>query len=116
MPTLALIAGYVVVLFVGALAFLIVLRIVQGRIDLRYLVSEKEGPASLSRFQFLVFTFVISVCTLVITLESGEFPRLSQDILALLGISGGSYLVSKAIPRQGSGSTTPPDAPSKKNE
>lgn len=97
MPLLALIAGYIVVAFVGALAFFIVLRIYQGRIDLRYLVSEKDGPASFSRFQFLVFTFVVSVCVLVLTLESGEFPRLSQEVLALMGISGGSYLVSKGI-------------------
>lgn len=97
MQVLALIAGYVVVAFVGILAFLVLLRILQGKIDLNMLVSEKDGPASLSRFQFLIFTFVVSVCTLVLTLESGEFPHLSEDILGLLGISGGSYLVSKGI-------------------
>lgn len=108
MPLLALIAGYIVATFVGALAFFIVLRIFQGKIDLRYLISEEDGSASFSRFQFLIFTFVISVCLLVLTLESGEFPKLSQDVLALLGISAGSYLVSKGIQR--SGDATPPDA------
>lgn len=99
MPLLALIAGYIIVFFVAALALLLVFWIVKGKIDLRLLVSEKEGPASLSRFQFLIFTFVVSICLLVLTLESGEFPRVGQDILGLLGISGGSYLVSKGIQR-----------------
>ena len=43
------------------------------------------------------FTFVIAGLTLVLTLESGEFPDLGPDVLALLGISGGSYVVSKGI-------------------
>jgi hypothetical protein len=113
MQVLALIAGYIVVTFVGALAFIVLLRIFQGKIDLRFLVSEKEGgAASLSRFQFLIFTFVVSVCTMVLTIESGEFPHLGPEILGLLGISGGSYLISKGIKESGmatrgvSGSTT----------
>lgn len=112
MPLLALIAGYMIVVFVGALALFVVLRIFQGKIDLRYLVSEKDGPASLSRFQFLLFTFVISVCVLVLTLESGEFPRLSQDVLALLGISGGTYLVSKGIQKSAEKTEPTPSEPS----
>jgi uncharacterized membrane protein len=97
MPELALIAGYVIVLFVGLLGFVVIWNIFSGRIDLRLLISEKEGPASLSRFQFLIFTFVIGMCLLVLTLESGEFPKLDPNILGLMGISGGSYLVSKGI-------------------
>ena len=31
------------------------------------------------------------------TLESGEFPTLSPEVLGLLGISGGSYVISKGI-------------------
>jgi hypothetical protein len=97
MPLLALIAGYVIVLFVGSLGLLILWNVWNGRIDLRYLVSEKDGPASLSRFQFLIFTFVIAMCMLVLALESGEFPEIDGTLVALLGISGGSYVVSKGI-------------------
>jgi uncharacterized membrane protein len=97
MPQLALIAGYVIVAVVGLLALVVVWLIVSGRIDLRLLVSEKDGPASLSRFQFLIFTFVVAMCILVLTLESGEFPKVSPEILGLLGISAGSYIVSKGI-------------------
>jgi hypothetical protein len=97
MPLLALIAGYVIVLFLGAVGALIVRNIWSGKIDLTYLISEKDGPASFSRFQFLVFTFVIAMAVLVLTLESGEFPKLGADVLGLLGISGGSYVISKGI-------------------
>lgn len=100
-PQLALAAGYVIVIFLGALAAAIVWLIFTGRIDLRLLVSEKDGPASLSRFQFLVFTFVVAACILVLALESGEFPTLTPELLGLLGISAGSYVVSKGIQQSG---------------
>ena len=99
MPTLALVGGYIVVILVGLLGLAVVWMIYTGRIDLKLLVCEKDGPASMSRFQFLIFTFVVGMCILVLTLESGEFPRLDANILGLLGISGGSYLVSKGIQR-----------------
>jgi uncharacterized membrane protein len=99
MPLLALTAGYIIVFFVGLLGLVVIWNIFTGKIDLRLLVSEKDGPASLSRFQFLIFTFVVGMCLLVLTLESGEFPKLDPNILGLMGISGGSYLVSKGIQR-----------------
>ncbi len=106
MPTLALFAGYIVVILVGLLGLAVVVGVLTGRIDLRLLLCEKEGPASMSRFQLLIFTLVIGMCVLVLTLESGEFPKLDPNILGLLGISGGSYLVSKAIPKSGTGSSS----------
>jgi hypothetical protein len=101
MERLALIAGYVIVAVIGLLAFVVVWLIISGRINLRLLVSEKDGPASLSRFQFLIFTFVVAMCLLVLTLESGEFPKISPEVLGLLGISAGSYVVSKGIQQAG---------------
>jgi uncharacterized membrane protein len=65
----------------------------------------------MSRFQFLIFTFVVAMCLLVLTLESGEFPKLDPNILGLLGISGGSYLVSKGIPRPGATDRARPEPP-----
>jgi len=101
MPQLALFAGYTIVIFIGILALTILWLMVTGRIDLKLLVSEKDGPASLSRFQFLVFTFVVAMCILVLTLESGEFPKLTPELLGLLGISASSYVVSKGIQTAG---------------
>jgi uncharacterized membrane protein len=110
MEQLALVAGYIVVIFVGLLGLIVVWKILTGKIDLKLLISEKEGPASLSRFQFLIFTFVVAMCILVLTLDSGEFPKLDLNILGLMGISGGSYLVSKGIQKSGPEAKTPEPA------
>ena len=97
MPQLTLAAGIVLVSVIGLIGALIVFYIATGRIDLKYLVSELDGSASLSRFQFLLFTFVIAMCFLVLTLDSGQFPQVDATVLGLMGVSGGSYVVSKAI-------------------
>ena len=97
MELLALIGGYVVVALIGIIGLLILYMIVRGRINLEKLLAEENGDASFSRFQFFIFTFVIAMCVLVLTLESGHFPEISGEILGLLGISGGSYVVAKGI-------------------
>lgn len=110
MPMMALIAAGVVVAFMGLFAVIFLWKLANGEIDLRYLISEKHAkvmkdnngdalppPASLSRLQFLVFTYVVAMGMLVITLEGGSFPDISPEILGLLGISGGTYAVSKGI-------------------
>jgi len=60
-----------------------------------------EGPdnakASLSRLQFLVFTFVIAGLFLLLSIETGGFVEIPNGVLALMGISGGTYLASKAV-------------------
>ena len=56
--TLALVIGWILTIFIGLLAGWILFLIVTGKIDLSQLISEPTGQASLSRFQFLVFTFV----------------------------------------------------------
>ncbi len=95
---LVLVAGWIVVGFMGALALLILVKIVQGKIDISLLISEKNGAASLSRFQFLIFTFVIAMSLFLITMHNGNFPEeIPDSILWLLGISGGSYVISKGI-------------------
>jgi hypothetical protein len=69
-------------------------------IDLEKLISEENGDASMSRFQLLIFTLVISL-SLLLTIVSNKpfaFPKeIPNQILALLGISGGSYVLSKAV-------------------
>ena len=101
MATLSLVSGYIICIFIGLLGLLVLWKIVTGSIDLSELISEENGGASMSRFQFLVFTFVIAMSLfLVIAAHPGypQFPAaVPGTILALLGISGSSYLVSKSI-------------------
>jgi hypothetical protein len=99
-PVLTATAGWVVVAFVGLFGLIFLIRVLQDRIVLNKLISEPNGDASLSRLQFLIFTFVIAMSLfLIIVGQKGgpAFPEIPAGIMALLGISGGSYLVSKGI-------------------
>lgn len=98
---LTLVVGYLVVTLIGLFGFAILWRIFTGRIDISLLISEANGAASLSRFQFLIFTFVISLSLLLVILGRNggpDFPpTIPAGIYALLGISAASYVVSKGI-------------------
>ena len=96
-------AGLVVILFMAALASAVLVLIAVGKIDLSRLLSEKDGDASMSRFQLLVFTFVIAMGLLVGVLETGKFPELSGEVLGLLGISAGSYVGAKITQKAAEG-------------
>jgi hypothetical protein len=89
--------GVVLTIFIGALAVLVLWLMLTGKIDLSKLISESTGDASLSRFQFLVFTFVIAMSLFYLTAIGSKFPEVPPEILGLLGISGGSYVISKGI-------------------
>jgi hypothetical protein len=105
MPNLVMITGYLVCGIVGLIGVAILWLIFNGTIDLSRLISEPTGDASMGRFQFLIFTFVISLSLFLIivsgTGKSGDgklaFPEVPGGILTLLGISGSSYAVGKAI-------------------
>jgi hypothetical protein len=99
MNTLILIAGYLICGLVGALGILVIWKIIDGSIDLNRLISEPNGDASLARFQFLVFTFVISLSLFLVIVANKPpaFPAIPGTVLSLLGISGSTYLISKGI-------------------
>lgn len=98
MSTLALWFGVLLAVFLGGLELILLWFIVSGRIDLSMIVSEKSGAASLSRFQFLVFTFVIAMSFfLVVATDPTGLPNVPAGVFTLLGISGGSYIISKGI-------------------
>ena len=97
MQLLVLVIGWILTIFLSVLAIVLLVLIATGKIDLRLLISEKDGVASLSRFQFLVFTFVIAMSLFYLIATKGNYPDIPGEILALLGISGGSYVVSKGI-------------------
>lgn len=85
-------------------AFVVLWKIWDNDISLGGLLAEPPEPgapagtgkASLSRFQFLIFTFVIAGLFLLLSIEAGGFVQIPNNVLALLGISGGTYVVSKA--------------------
>lgn len=98
---LALVMGWVVTVLIAAFAVAIIYKMLKGDINLMYLIAGADGDASLSRFQFLIFTFVIALGLFLIILsgkDGPQFPeKIAGGILALLGISGGSYVTSKAV-------------------
>lgn len=99
MPQLGLVIGWILTIFLGLLGAVILWKIIDGTIDLTYLVSDELGWASLSRFQFLVFTFVIamSLFYVIASQTPPSYPKIPAEILGLLGISGGSFVLSKGI-------------------
>jgi len=100
MDTLKLVSGWIIAILLGCFALVIILNILIGRIELKYLISgPPDNNASLSRFQFLIFTFVIAMGLFLIIVSNGahEFPPIPGGILALLGISGGSYVTAKGV-------------------
>jgi type IV secretory pathway VirB6-like protein len=116
---LELLIGYMVCGLVGLFGIAVLWQILTGKIDLNLLISEKsqsgQAAASMSRFQFLIFTFVISLSLFLIVVSNAKlrqtdenakraadqtlpgFPEIPGGVLALLGISASSYTVSKAI-------------------
>ena len=88
-----------------AFAAAVLWQLATGTIKLGGLISEplqpgETGPygkASLSRFQFLIFTFVIAGLFLMLCIETGGFVEIPPNVLGLLGISGGGFIVSKAV-------------------
>lgn len=97
--TLGLVIGWLLTIIIASLAVKIIVKVWRDEINLEYLISDSEGYASLSRFQFLVFTFVVamSLFYLIVIKSPPEYPAIPNQILALLGISGGSYVLSKGI-------------------
>ena len=93
------VCGWVVCGFIGLLAGTIIWYIWSDKIDLSALISETNGDASMSRFQLLIFTFVVAVSLfyLVETRKDGTFPDIPSGVLTLLGISASTYAVGKGI-------------------
>lgn len=97
---LTIASGWIALGFLAALGLAILYLVFTGKIDLSRLISEPNGDASMSRFQLLVFTFVIAASLFLIIAAPWppQFPKeVPNGILILLGISASSYLVSKGI-------------------
>jgi hypothetical protein len=84
--------------------FMILAAIASNKIDISKILQEKgandatSGGASMSRFQLLIFTFVIALSLFLIVVQNHDFPKvIPPEILTLLGISATTYAVSKGI-------------------
>ena len=100
-------AGLVMLFLFG---FLILAGIASGKIDISQLLAESGGGASMSRFQLLIFTFVVGLSFFLIVVSTGKFPTpIPSEVLTLLGISATTYGVSKGI--QATGGLPSKDAP-----
>ena len=74
-------------------------RVFSGKLDLTYLIADKDGDASMGRFQLLIFTFVVALSFIYLLSAPGVtgFPEVPASVLTLIGISGSSFLLSKGI-------------------
>ena len=100
MNLLGQVFGFVLCAFVGLLGATIIVWIWQGKIDLSALISESNGQASMSRFQLLIFTFVIAIGLyelIELRVNTTGFPDIPNGVLTLLGISASTYAVGKGI-------------------
>ncbi len=106
MSLIVQLCGFLVCAFIGLLGLTIIALIWQGKIDLSGLVSEANGSASTSRFQFLIVTFVIAISLfgmVQVRLNSTGFPDIPRGALILLGISAATFIVGKGISYSQSG-------------
>ena len=113
MQDLQLAVGFGVLILIFFLGLAVLLDIATGRIDLSLLLTEQGGGASMSRFQLLIFTFVIALSFFLVVTSSPKLPDVPANVLALLGVSASTYGVSKGIQASGGlpgkGAPPPPD-------
>ena len=93
---LRVIAGYLALAFLTAFGAA-VLWSVLARDELGTLIEENGGGASMARFQFLIFTFVVAFGIVFLLAKNNAFPNVPADVLTLIGISASTYAVSKGI-------------------
>lgn len=94
---LAMAIGYALLVLVFFAGIVVLLRIASGQIDISKLLCEPTGAASMSRFQLLIFTFVVGLSFFYVVASSGALPSIPTEVLTLFGISASTYAVSKGI-------------------
>lgn len=113
MAKLTLAIGYGALLLVFLFGAIVLTNMATGKIKLDELLEEESGGASMSRFQLLIFTFVISLSFFLLVAKSNQFPQVPAEVLTLLGISGTTYAVGKGIQ---AGSQKPADEGEEEDE
>jgi hypothetical protein len=102
-----------VVVVVGALVWLTMDRIaryrgVRGRNLLLRVISTRDGYASLSQFQIVLWTVVVGMSAIYVMTLSGNLISISDGTLILLGIASAAALAAR-IPSSGQQVSAPPD-------
>lgn len=68
---LTVIVGYVILILLFFIGLMVLIAIATGKIDLSLLLTESGGGASMSRFQLLIFTFLIAFSLFLMIVSSG---------------------------------------------
>jgi hypothetical protein len=68
---LTIIIGYSILILLFFIGLMVLIAIATGKIDLSLLLSESGGGASMSRFQLLIFTFLIAFSIFMMIVSSG---------------------------------------------
>jgi hypothetical protein len=100
LETVKEIIAWIVVVLVGLIGLAVVWALFTGKINLEKLISEEDGKGSMSRLQFLIFTFVIAgtLFMIIVSSDPPAFPEeIPAGIFAVLGISGGTYVLGKGV-------------------
>src|SRR5260370_14303058 len=99
MDRLMVLTGYLILILVFFYGLMVLRGMANGTIKLDSLLNEADGTASMSRFQLLIFTFIIglSIFLMVVAVKPPKFPVIPKEILTLLGISATTYVASKGI-------------------
>lgn len=119
LQVLEVIISYVVCGIVALFGVLLLWKIANNEIDLTHLFSDDDGWASTSRFQLVIFTFVVAFSFFLVVVSnvkirqygnksesSPGLPEVPSGVLSLLGISASSYLVSRGISASQDGDST----------
>jgi hypothetical protein len=96
---LSLAYGLLIIMFLFGL--FILAGIASGKIPISTIIAEDGGGASMSRFQLLIFTFVIAFSFFLVVAHDHALPDIPANVLALLGISASTYGISKGIQATG---------------
>lgn len=100
MKKVQLALAYAMLVLLFLFGFFVIAAIASGKIDISTLLTEGTGDgskASMSRFQLLIFTFVIGISFFLVVLCECKLPEVPNQVLTLLGISASTYGVSKGI-------------------
>lgn len=95
---LKLATEYALLIFLFFLSIVVLLSMISNKIDLSQLIEELSGGASMSRFQLLLFTFVVGFTFLIVVANNpSKFPDIPANVLALVGVSASTYAVGKGL-------------------
>ncbi len=94
------------VLFCVGTSVLTRTRGIPGRDFLLRLISTRDGYASLSQFQIMLWTVVIGLCAVYVMTLSGSLIPITAGTLVLLGIAAGAALLAR-VPTSAATTPTP---------